>query len=126
MNRKSIDGAVIRNRASMQISNKENKENKDDSDSDSEHNIFGGATPTISNEVSQQLGLGTASKEGGSGGAKKGRANGGKSILKKNSVMEREPSAAGRSNVSASPSPPAKKPKKSVMFNKSRFAEEEP
>ena len=40
MNRKSIDGIVIRNRKSMEIKDKENR-NKDDSDEGSEHNIFG-------------------------------------------------------------------------------------
>ena len=74
----------------------------------------------ISNEVKEQLGLKDEKKE--AKGPSKARAGGGKSILKKNSVLlgeskEKATSELGKEEKSA------KKPKKSVMFTKSRFAE---
>ena len=88
----NIDGIVIKNRKSIEHLNvdkikKSANTNSDDSDDDSNHNIFGSNDNVqISNEIKEKLGLrGDDKEKSGKGG--KPRAGGGKSILKKNSVL---------------------------------------
>ena len=88
MSRKSIDGSVIKNRNSIDMVKQGNKEKMKSEDSDEEsssHNIFGSKdNVTISSDLKEKLGLRDEKKEKPSN---KGRAGGGKSILKKNSVL---------------------------------------
>lgn len=127
MARNSIDGAVIKNRKSIDVIKEVEKEGKQDDESDegSSYNIFGSTeNVVISKEMKEKLGLGKESSAPKA--APKQRANGGKSILKKNSVLMSEPNK--RSNSSEVPDSSEEKlsvnrPKKSVMFTRSRFAE---
>ena len=84
LSRNSIDGAVIKNRKSIQIDFK--TKNSEESDEGSEHNIFGSnENVMISKEMKEKLGLNKEKTE--EKGVAKPRANGGKSILKKGSVF---------------------------------------
>jgi len=129
----NIDGIVIKNRKSIEnvdidkINNPVNT-NSDDSDDDDSHNIFGSnENVLISNEIKEKLGI----RGGDDKGKKeaKPRAGGGKSILKKNSVLvpgfgsEKKTEKLETNELSLGEDKNAKKPKKSVMFQKSRFAE---
>ncbi|CAM6000183.1 unnamed protein product [Sphagnum balticum] len=80
----NVDGTVIHNRKSVEVDSiKENINDKaDDSDGGSSYNIFGNNQLVISKEISTQLGLDKQQIK-----SKKGRANGGKSILKKGSLL---------------------------------------
>lgn len=78
----------------------------------------------ISKEISDQLGLGKEEPKPKG----KQRANGGKSILKKSSVLGSKELLGSRESLPekaerAEREEGAKKAKKSVMFTKSRFAE---
>ena len=70
--------------------------------------------------MKEKLGLRDEKKD--TKGPGKPRAGGGKSILKKNSVLLGESKEKATSELGTEEKP-AKKPKKSVMFTKSRFAE---
>lgn len=89
LSRNSIDGVVIKNRKSIDMGkefDKDKVKSNEDSDEDSEHNIFGSKdNVAISSELKEKLGLKEDKKE--TKAANKGRAGGGKSILKKNSVL---------------------------------------
>jgi hypothetical protein len=79
----------------------------------------------ISKEIKEKLGFGRDSPKEAKTGPKQ-RANGGKSILKKNSLLLTDTAEkAGKSSDvrESSEEETAKKPKKSVMFGKSRFAD---
>lgn len=132
MSRSSIDGVVIKNRKSIdnikEIENDkiEKGNNGDESDEGSSYNIFGSnENVVISKEIKEKLGL-TRGDNKESKGPGKPRAGGSKSILKKGSVLiTQSPERPGKSSEvrDASEEKVAKKPKKSVMFTKSRFAE---
>ena len=89
LSRNSIDGVVIKNRKSIDMGkelDKDKVKSNEDSDEDSEHNIFGSKdNVAISSELKEKLGLREEKQEAKP--ANKGRAGGGKSILKKNSVL---------------------------------------
>ena len=132
MPRNSIDGVVIKNRKSIDgvkgLQNNIDKCKGGDSDEEegSSYNIYGSQENlVISNEVKEKLGL----KDEVKGAKSKGpqRAGGGKSILKKNSVLinvepERKKEVVVSTDPEASQSKATPKAKKSVMFTKSRFA----
>lgn len=80
----------------------------------------------LSKEMKEKLGI--SEDEGKEKKTPKPRTTGGKSILKKNSVLfqgttTERPERGESSEVQNGEQVVAKKPKKSVMFTKSRFAE---
>jgi hypothetical protein len=94
MSRNSIDGVVIKNRKSIEVDTiketLDNEAKEEDSDGGSSYNIYGsGQQLVISNEISEQLGLGKAKAKAANENTGKGKQRG-KSILKKNSVLSKE------------------------------------